>query len=30
MTIRRDTVRALWGVDPIEKGPALGVAYRQR
>jgi hypothetical protein len=23
----REPARPLWGVDPIEKGPALGVAY---
>ena len=27
MKISRETGRALWGVYPIEKGPALGVAY---
>jgi hypothetical protein len=27
MKIRRETARSLWGVDPIETGPALGVVY---
>jgi uncharacterized membrane protein YkgB len=25
--ISRETTRALWGVDPIESGPALGVTF---
>ena len=29
-TISREALRALWGVDPIEKGPVLGVACSQR